>query len=194
MATAQLTEVDPSFVEGLPLTKAALDFAAERHAGQVRDGDRAPFVQHPLEVAWLLSGAGYRDHVVASGVLHDVLENTDTDAAELEERFGARVCALVRAVSEDASIVDRRDRKSALRAQVAGSSAEAAAVFAADKVSKARELRVRLAEGPPGAEANRKLEHYRASLSMLERRLGRDDAIVEQLRREMALFGDPSAT
>jgi (p)ppGpp synthase/HD superfamily hydrolase len=194
VATVQLTQVDPSFTEGLALTKAALQFAAERHAGQVRDGDRAPFVQHPLEVASLLSGAGYRDHVVASGVLHDVLESTETDASELEERFGARVCALVRAVSEDSSIEDRRDRKSALRAQVAASSSEAAAVFAADKVSKARELRLQLADRPPGEEAHRKLDHYTASLSMLERRLGRDDAIVEQLRRELALFGVPSAT
>ena len=194
MTTAQLTQIDPSFTEGLALTKAALEFAAERHAGQVRDADSAPFVQHPLEVASLLRGAGYRDHVVASGVLHDVLESTETHATELEERFGARVCALVRAVSEDASIEDRRDRKAALRAQVAASSTEAVAVFAADKVSKARELRLQLAAGPPGEEAARKLDHYRASLSMLERRLGRDDAIVGELRQELAPLGAPSET
>jgi (p)ppGpp synthase/HD superfamily hydrolase len=47
--------------------------------------------------ASLLRVAGYRDHVVASGVLHDVLENTDTDATELEDRFGPRVSGLVQA-------------------------------------------------------------------------------------------------
>ena len=87
MTTAELTEVSPSFTEGLPLTRAALEFALERHAGQMRGDEYAPFVQHPLEVASLLSVAGYQDDVVASGVLHDVLEKTDTDAIELEARF-----------------------------------------------------------------------------------------------------------
>jgi guanosine-3',5'-bis(diphosphate) 3'-pyrophosphohydrolase len=70
------------------MTHAALEFALERHAGQLRDGDHAPFVLHPLEVGALLSAAGYPEYVVATGVLHDVLEDTDTDAAELEILFG----------------------------------------------------------------------------------------------------------
>ena len=170
MPTAQLSEVVPSFVERLPLTGAALEFALQRHAGQVRDGDGAPFVLHPLEVGSLLSLSGYPDRVVAAGVLHDVLEDTYTDEAELEERFGVEVCALVRAVSDDPSIVDEQARKTALRAQVARGPVEAGAVFAADKVSKVRELRLKLSCGLASAdEASRKLDHYRASLTMLER-------------------------
>ena len=122
---------------------------------------------------------------MASGVLHDVLENTETDAIEVEDRFGSRVAELVRAVSEDALIEDEGARKAALRAQVARSPIDAAAVFAADKVSKARELRLKLSCGLPEDEANRKLDHYHASLSMLERRLGRDHMILEQLRFEL---------
>jgi (p)ppGpp synthase/HD superfamily hydrolase len=183
--TALLTEVDPSFVARLPVTAAAIEFALQRHAGQYREADRAPFVLHPLEVGSLLSLAGYPDHVVATGVLHDVLENTDTDAVEVEDRFGSRVSELVRAVSEDPSIEDEQARKAALRTQVARSPIEAAAVFAADKVSKARELRLKLSCGLPGEEADRKLDHYQASLSMLERRLGLDHLILEQLRFEL---------
>jgi len=138
-----------------------LEFALERHAGQRREGDQAPFVLHPLEVGSLLSLAGYPDRAVAAGVLHDVLEDTDTDETELEERFGAEVSALVRAVSDDASIEDERTRKAALRCQVARGPVEAAAVFAADKLSKARELRLRLSRGLPDEEADLKLGHYR---------------------------------
>lgn len=183
--TTGLSEVQPSFVERLPLTGAALAFALERHAGQRREGDRAPFVLHPLEVGSLLSLTGYPDRIVAAGVLHDVLEDTDTDETELEERFGAEVCALVRAVSGDASIEDEGARKAALRFQVATATVEAAAVFAADKVSKARELRLRLSCGLPAEEAGLKLGHYRASQSMLERPLGRCHPILEQLRFEL---------
>jgi (p)ppGpp synthase/HD superfamily hydrolase len=90
----------PLAAVGLPMTRAVLEFALERHAGQLRGDHYAPFVQHPLEVASLLSLAGYEDAVVASGVLHDVLENTYTDVGELEDRFGETVAALVQAVSE----------------------------------------------------------------------------------------------
>jgi (p)ppGpp synthase/HD superfamily hydrolase len=188
VSTAELPQVNPSFTRELPLTRAALQFALERHAGQLRADERVPFVQHPLEVASLLRLAGYRDDVVASGVLHDVLENTHTDEGELEDRFGKTVAALVQAVSEDTSIEDERVRKSGLRAQVARSSTDAAAVFAADKVSKAREMRSRLGRGLPREEAAPKLNHYRLSLPMLERRLGRRHPLIEQLRFELDLL------
>jgi (p)ppGpp synthase/HD superfamily hydrolase len=184
MAT-ELTGLALPGADDRPLTEAALAFAAERHRGQVLAGEEAPFVQHPLEVAALLSGAGYPDEVVASGVLHDVLEDTDTKASELAYRFGAPVAALVQAVTENDAIADREERKSALRAQVARGPLEAAAVFAADKVSRVRRLRTQAGAGLSDDEYRAKLAHYRASLSMLEWRLGRRNRLVEQLRLEL---------
>jgi hypothetical protein len=43
---------------------------------------------------------------------------------------------------------DRRERKSALRGQVAGCDCEATKIYAADKLSKVRELRIRLRAEP----------------------------------------------
>src|SRR3954454_9741632 len=103
------------FVERSPLTRTALDFAARERAGQTRDIDSIPFVTHPVEVACLLHEAGYSDEVVAAGVLHDVIENTDVERPELEQRFGAEAAALVAAVSDDPSIEDDVKRKAALR-------------------------------------------------------------------------------
>ena len=80
----------PTFVDGLPLTRRALEFAAERHEGQRREADDAAFILHPLEVAQLLRAGGYPDEIVAAGVLHDSLENTDATPLELEQRFGSR--------------------------------------------------------------------------------------------------------
>jgi (p)ppGpp synthase/HD superfamily hydrolase len=185
----ELTELGPRLADGLPLTEAALAFAAERHDGQLREGEQAPFVTHPLEVASLLSAAGYADEVVASGVLHDVLESTDTQANELERRFGPAVAALVRWVSEDDSIADRTERKAALREQVARGPLEAAAIFAADKISRAREVRSRLGAGLSPDQAAPKLDHYHASLAMLQWRLGRRHRLVEQLRHELERLG-----
>jgi (p)ppGpp synthase/HD superfamily hydrolase len=172
------------FVERSPLTRDALEFADRWHAGQTRDIDGIPFVTHPVEVACLLHEAGYSDEVVAAGVLHDVLEDTAVEREELERRFGPEVAALVAAVSADPSIEDEGERKAALREQVAGAGEHAAAVFAADKLSKARELRIRAEHGELRPPDLAKVEHYRASLDVLDDVL-RENELVDGLRREL---------
>jgi hypothetical protein len=64
-------------------------------------------------------------------------------------------------------------------------SAEAAAVLAADKVSKARELRLGLSGGVLGDDVADKLAHYWASLAMLEPKPGTRHPLIEQLRFEL---------
>jgi (p)ppGpp synthase/HD superfamily hydrolase len=177
------------FVERSPLTRAALDFAANHHAGQTRDIDSVPFVTHPVEVACLLHEAGYSDEVVAAGVLHDVLEDTDVERSELEERFGAQVADLVASVSDDPSIADDTERKAALRLQVAKAGDDSAVIFAADKLSKARELRTRARYGRFQRSDEGKLNHYRASLEMLSERMP-GHPLVEQLREELGSVVD----
>ena len=172
------------FIERSPLTRDALAFADRHHAGQTREIDDMPFVTHPVEVACLLHEAGYPDEVVAAGVLHDVLEDTDAQRPELAERFGPDVAELVAAVSDDPAIEDDAQRKAALRRQVAAASEEAAAVFAADKVSKARELRMRVGRGDAREGDRRKLQHYEASLAMLVEILP-DHPLLDLLRSEL---------
>lgn len=172
------------FVRDMPRTRAALAFAGERHAGQRREGGDEPFVTHPIEVAGLLHDCGYPDDVVAAGVLHDVLEDTDAERRDLEQRFGPVVAELVAAVSDDPSIEDDAERKAALRLQVAQAGPRAAVVFAADKVSKARELRRLASRGPLADGAGLKIQHYRESLDMLEELIPGHD-LVRRLRVEL---------
>jgi (p)ppGpp synthase/HD superfamily hydrolase len=180
------------FVKRSPLTRDALAFADRSHAGQTRDLDSVPFVTHPVEVACLLHEAGYPDEVVAAGVLHDVLEDTEVERSELEERFGASVADLVAAVSDDPSIDDAAERKAALRAQVAGSTEHAQAVFAADKISKARELRARQGHSRFDRGDRAKVDHYEASLELLSDAMP-GHVLVEQLRAEVdALHAQPA--
>jgi (p)ppGpp synthase/HD superfamily hydrolase len=179
-----LTMARTDFVERSPLTRDALAFADERHAGQTRDLDDLPFVTHPVEVACLLHEAGYADEVVAAGVLHDVLEDTDAERSDLEARFGTQVAELVEAVTDDPTIEDDAERKAALRRQVAEAGECAAVVFAADKVSKARELRLRVTRNGHADADCRKLAHYEASLVMLTDLIPEHD-FVEQLRMEL---------
>lgn len=182
----------PDLVARLPSTRAALEYAQRQHAGQRRSSDGAAFIEHPVEVGWLLYRAGAPDRVIAAGVLHDVLEKTDVGGAELGARFGSRIAQLVQAVSEDQTISGYRRRKAALRQQAAAAGPEALIIFAADKVSKVGELRAALSEAArqhqPRAESlvpPRRLAHFRHCLGMLEEQLG-DSPLVLQLRTALA--------
>ena len=173
-----------SSLRHLPLTQAAVVWAVQQHAGQRRETDGAEFVMHPIEVASLVDGESYPDHVVAAAVLHDVLENTDATVEGLEQRFGPEVAGLVAAVSDDPSVADEDERKDELRERVRHAGGHAAVVYAADKVSKVREIRTALSAGVPREEVESKLRRHRESLQMLEEEtLG--GGMVELLRAEL---------
>jgi (p)ppGpp synthase/HD superfamily hydrolase len=184
MADASSAEPDLSFLRDLPLARAAVDFATERHAGQRRQADGASFVLHPLEVAALLERSHYPDHVVAAAVLHDVLEDTDVQRAELEAGFGPEVAELVALVSDDPAIADEDERKDDVRERVRRAGGYAPAVYAADKVSKVRELRALMSAGLDRAQAEIKLSRYRRSLDMLEQAIP-GSRLVALLRFEL---------
>ena len=61
---------------------------------------------------------GYPDDVVAAAVLHDVLQDTDAEFADLRSRFGAHVAELVAVVSDDPAIADQDERKANVRDRV----------------------------------------------------------------------------
>ena len=184
----------PTFASGLPHTRAAVEYAQRAHAGQLRT-DGTAFVLHPLEVASLLYYAGAPDHVIAAGALHDVLEKADVSAATLRASFGSRITELVLAVSDDDRIRGYAERKAALRRQVAGAGDDALMLFAADKLSKLRELRreavvdydERGAPMPLPELRARRLRHYQRSLALLEERLP-ESPLVKELRKELRLF------
>jgi (p)ppGpp synthase/HD superfamily hydrolase len=177
----------PEFAAGLAKTQAALAYAGRLHEGQLRAGDGAPFIVHPIEVGMLLNESGAADEVIAAGVLHDTLEKTDATAYDIYARFGRRVGDMVCAVSHDPAIPGYTRRKAALREQVANAGEDALTVFAADKLSKVRELRVGDRSGIK--VRSRKLRHYRLSLAMLQKRLP-DSSLVAALAAELDALSD----
>jgi hypothetical protein len=163
----------PTFLVGLPLARQALLFAREVHCGQRRESDEAPFILHPVEVAALLHATGHSEAVIAAGILHDTIEDSEIGAEAIQQRFGHEVAELVTAMTEDPDIAPYEERKAALRRQIAAFGAEATAVYAADQLCKVRELRAQ-ASCDPGllrgrhGDVGRRLEHYIESLGMLE--------------------------
>jgi hypothetical protein len=175
-----------AFLAGRPVADRAAAVAAQAHDGQERAADGAPFIVHPLEVGLLLHGLGYDNELVAAGVLHDVVEKGAMTVEAVADAFGPRVAGIVAALTEDAAIGDYRARKAAQRGEVAGAPDDAVLVFAADKVSKARELRLSGAAGRlTRNELAARREHYRASLALIDERLP-GHPYADALRFELA--------
>lgn len=161
-----------------PLIETAGRFAREAHRGRRRHGDTE--FEHPLAVARLLHGAGRREEVVAAGLLHDVVEDTDASLDELRERFGDPVAELVAAMTEDPGREPYETRKAEHRERVRAAGPEVAAIYLADKLATARE-HARRCEPMPAA----KLAHYRETLRVLAAAYP-DDAFVPELRAALA--------
>jgi len=69
------------------------------HAGQVRLSGE-PYLAHPLEVAGILSDMKLDAVSIASGLLHDTLEDTETTDQDLKEMFGEETSHIVAGVSK----------------------------------------------------------------------------------------------
>lgn len=80
--------------------KAAYDFSAAAHEGQKRQTGE-PYFIHPCAVVNVLVDLGFDDvSTLVAAFLHDVLEDTQITADELEQKFGKEVLELVEGVTK----------------------------------------------------------------------------------------------
>ncbi len=93
----------------MPLLQKAMEFAARKHAVQLRKGATIPYFTHVMEAMEIVSRMTEDEEVRAAAVLHDTLEDTPATKEELVHFFGHRVADLVAAESED----KRKDRPEA---------------------------------------------------------------------------------
>jgi len=137
---------------------AAALFAAERHSQQRRKGQAGiPYINHLLEVAHLISENGdpADTNLIVAALLHDVVEDTPTSLAEVEQRFGRDVASLVAEVTDDKSLP--KETRKALQVQNAPrKSARAQMIKLADKISNLRSI----LSAPPDWPYERKRQYF----------------------------------
>ena len=76
------------------LLNRAYVYAMKAHGQQKRaSGD--PYFSHPLEVASILTGLKLDDETIATALLHDTIEDTQTTKDEIDRLFGPKVASLV---------------------------------------------------------------------------------------------------
>src|ERR1700758_2928269 len=85
------------------LLRKAYVFSAFEHRAQVRRSGE-PYLIHPLAVADFLAGMERGVVAIASGLLHDVVEDTLTTIERIRELFGPEVAHVVEGVTKISAI------------------------------------------------------------------------------------------
>ena len=82
----------------------AYHYAEAAHANQKRASGE-PYFIHPCEVADILIDLGLDAATIAAALLHDVIEDTESTAEDIQREFGDEVLALVSSVTKLEKIV-----------------------------------------------------------------------------------------
>ena len=77
----------------------AYDFALKAHKTQIRD-EGIPYIAHPIAVADILSDLKLDSATIATGLLHDTIEDTKATYKTVEKEFGKEVADLVDGVTK----------------------------------------------------------------------------------------------
>ena len=125
----------------------ALHFSADKHRDQRRkDHGASPYINHPIEVATVLATVGGVTNIdtLVAAVLHDTIEDTQTTADGIEERFGPDVRKIVEELTDDKDL-PKYERKRLQVTTAPRLSAHAKVIRIADKICNVRDV----AQAPP---------------------------------------------
>jgi guanosine-3',5'-bis(diphosphate) 3'-pyrophosphohydrolase len=136
----------------------AAAFAAEKHRMQRRkDAESSPYINHPIQLAYILVQEGIEDStVLASALLHDTIEDTKTTLDEIEIVFGYEIARIVDECSDDKALT-KTERKQAQIEHASKISPKAKLVKLADKIANVSDI-----DGAPpaGWSLDRKREYF----------------------------------
>jgi GTP pyrophosphokinase len=81
------------------LVTRAFRFAAAAHEGQQRRSG-SDFIEHPVGAASICAGLRLDEQTIAAALLHDVVEDTETDLEDVRSEFGDEIARLVDGVTK----------------------------------------------------------------------------------------------
>lgn len=83
----------------IPVIRKAFEFSNWAHKGQKRASGE-PYVEHCLNVAFILAEQHLDGDTIAAGLLHDVVEDCEVTIAELSKEFSPEIAELVDGVTK----------------------------------------------------------------------------------------------
>ena len=83
----------------LQMIEKAYKFAKASHGDQKRKSGE-PYIIHPIEVAYILAKWQTGPRTIASGLLHDIIEDTEITKEEIAELFDDEIAEIVDGVTK----------------------------------------------------------------------------------------------
>jgi GTP diphosphokinase / guanosine-3',5'-bis(diphosphate) 3'-diphosphatase len=162
----------------------AAAFAAEKHRNQRRkDEEASPYINHPIQLAFILVQADVEDPVVlAAALLHDTIEDTETTLEELQIVFGFEIANIVAECSDNKSLT-KLERKQAQIDHAAHISKRAKLVKLADKIANVNDIN----DAPPaGWSIDRKREYFDWAKKVVDQMRGTHAALEARFDAEFS--------
>ena len=94
---ARIKSYHPNLPENF--IERAYAFSEKAHTGQMRRSGE-PYISHPLNVAGILAELHLDVDTIATGLLHDTVEDTEVTLADIQKEFGPTVASLVDGVTK----------------------------------------------------------------------------------------------
>jgi len=141
------------------LLMKALSFAAYKHRHQRRKGVKPiPYINHPIAAADLIVRIGHVSdpEIIATALLHDTVEDTNTTPEELEAEFGPAISQMVAELTDDKSL-PFAERKRRQIDHAPSLSPRARIVKLADKTCNLRDVAI---DPPAKWNLKRKQEYF----------------------------------
>ena len=123
------------------IKEKAKEFTILAHKGQVRKSDKEkPMIIHPINVGLILEEYEFDDNVVASGYLHDVIEDTKYSEEDILRLFNEDITSLVVSASEMDKTLSWEERKQHTIDSIKNLDLRHKAIICADKISNLEDL------------------------------------------------------
>lgn len=127
------------------ITNKALEFAREKHKGQMRKNNTpVEYITHPINVANLVkkyaNNAVNIDDLVSSAYLHDTLEDTNTTYEELICNFGNIISNLVKELTNNDVLKKEMGKTKYLSMKMANMSEDALIIKLCDRLDNVSSL------------------------------------------------------
>lgn len=120
------------------LFEEVLLFCTEAHKGQVRKGDKRPYILHPLSVMnRIMTIKPHSKNLLLLGIvclLHDVVEDCGVTIEEIGRRFGWQVASIVDELTSNPEEIERLGKKEYLRQKMSKMSSYALAIKLCDRL------------------------------------------------------------
>lgn len=170
----------------------AIQFANEKHAGQVRKGSGDPYISHPIAVSYLVAAFKSSRRLVellVAAIVHDCLEDTDTTFEELVLKFSPLVASLALELKNDDAEITRVGKLAYHIKKMLGMSSYALIIKLADRLHN-------ISDNPSEKMVTDTLtlmQHLRDGRKLTRTQLDMVDAIEALCREKQAEFAATAA-